>query len=269
MQKIGEEIKKMFPDMQEVTAEDLLKMRVDSFNDEEGNLKGINCPLCKNKGQIMKIRYNELYDYNEEYLKECECVARRKILRHAKNSGLGEYLNKTFDDYKAAEEWQQIVKDKAERYVKSEGNEWFIMLGQSGAGKTLLCSIISNEFLMKQNRKVIYVTWTDFISRIKRDMMSDNAQSVTEYLDKIKNADILFIDELLKKYNETDLRYVIEIINYRYINNLKTIVTSERSVTELLDIDEATMGRMIELAGQFIINIPKDRKKNYRIRGIM
>lgn len=99
--------------------------------------------------------------------------------------------------------------------------------------------------------------------------MGDNANQVSQYLDDIKSVEVLLIDELLKKYNDTDLKYIIEIINYRYTSNLKTIITSERTIEELLDIDEATFGRVIEKSGKNIINIPKDKKKNYRLRNIL
>ena len=98
--------------------------------------------------------------------------------------------------------------------------------------------------------------------------MGDKTNDVSEYLDKLKNVEVLFIDELLKKYNETDLRYLIEIINYRYTNDLKTIITSEHVFDKLLDIDEATFGRAIEKCEGFSINIPKDRKKNWRLRSL-
>ena len=122
--------------------------------------------------------------------------------------------------------------------------------------------------MYEEQRAVYYVTWTDFISRLKRDVMGDRTNKVSEYLEEIKKVDVLFLDELVKKYNETDLKYLIEIINYRYTNNLKTIITSERVLDDLLDIDEATFGRAVEKCEGYLINIPKDRNKNYRLRAL-
>lgn len=268
MQRLGEIIGQNVPEVKPDKAT-LLQMRVDSYNNAEGNLTGVDCPLCKNKGFIMRLRHNAFYNCEEEYVVECECNERRKILAKAKKSGLGDYLKKTFNDYETAEQWQRDIWQRAYDYTNSDGQDWYVILGQSGAGKTLICSIIANVYLFKRNKSVVYITWTDFISRIKRDMMSDNAGAVSKYIDEIKNAEILFIDELLKKYNETDLKYIIEIINYRYTENLKTIISSERTPNELLDIDEATFGRMVEKAGRYITNVPKDRKKNYRLKNII
>ena len=243
------------------------EIKAKTYNDTVGNLTECDCELCKNKGYIQKVRYEELYNDFVVYMKPCECMKKREIIRKAMASGLGEYIHKRFDDYIATDEWQKNIKAKAIDYVKSNNDNWFVALGQSGCGKTLICSIVAN-YMLGDGKTVTYITWTDFISKLKRDMMADNQEEVSRYLESIKNVDVLFIDELLKKYNETDLKYIIEIINYRYTNDLRTIITSERTINELLDIDEATFSRMIEKSKKYIINIPKDRMKNYRLRAL-
>ena len=256
-------------ELPKLSKDEILQRQVDSYNNKEGNLTELDCPICKNKGHIQKIVFSDMYQENIVVMAECECMGKRKVIRKAKKSGLGEYLKKRFDDYIATDDWQKDIKRKAIEYCKSENNYWFVTLGQSGAGKTLISCIISNYLLLKQDKSVVYITWTDFISKLKRDIMSDASNEVSNYLDHIKNVEVLYIDELLKKYTEADLKYVIEIINYRYTNNLKTIISSERTIDELLNIDEATVGRIIEKADRFIVNIPKDKRKNYRLRNVL
>lgn len=272
MQNLLEKIMEKHPEVRDslnnfekLKDDDYLQLTCNWYNESEGDLNlydNIDCPVCKNKGyiQFVKGTYTPV--------KECECMKKRKLIKRAKNSGLGDYLNKRSKDYLVNEDWQQKAFDKMVAYCKNTPDNWFIACGQSGAGKTLLCSIIANHFLFNLGQEVVYITWTDFISRLKRDMMSDNSNLVNNYLDEIKNVNILFIDELLKKYNETDLKYIIEIINYRYQNNLKTIITSENTINDLLDIDEATFGRVIEKCENYVVEIGKDRKKNYRLRHI-
>lgn len=249
--------------------EEFLKQKIKWFNETHGNLNeedGIDCQICKNKGLIAySIKVDEMV---YERTKECECVKRRMLLKNAKKSNLGEYLTKRADDFQTFQSWQTQNKKLMVNYClnENESGTWFVALGQSGSGKTLLCSIIANYCLIKLGKQTMYITWTDFISRLKRDMMSDDVKSVNDYLDEVKKVEMLFIDELLKKYNETDLKYIVEIINYRYANNLQTIITSERNIDDLLNIDEATFGRVIEKARQYVIDIPKDRSKNYRLR---
>lgn len=247
------------------------QMLVDIYNNTKGNLNELDCPICKNKGYIrgLIVEDDKIYDY----LNKCDCMTKRMILRTARNSGLGEYVNKKFEDYVIEYEWQRTVKLKAIEYCKNfDGKKWFTILGQSGGGKTLIACIISNYILLKANKEVKYVVWTDFISQIKRDLMtgeSDNINQTSEYLEKVKNVDVLFLDELLKKYNETDLKYVIEIINYRYTKNLTTIITSENSLQKLIDIDEATAGRIVEKSQDYLFEIEKNKQYNYRIKNLL
>ena len=268
MEKIKDILKSYGLEDIKMTYEELQQLNVDCYNAREGHLNeqdGVNCAICKNKGHIEYLRKNCIITT------ECECVAKRRIIRRAKKSGLGNYINKTINDYNASAGWQSGCKRKAQEYMElhAKDNVWFLALGQSGCGKTLLCSIIANDLLLNQDREVLYVTWTDFISKLKRDMMSENANEVSGYLEEIKNCDVLLLDEVLKKYNETDLKYLIEIINYRYTSDKKTILTSEKVIDELLDIDEATFGRAIEKCEGYLLNIPKDREKNYRLHDVL
>lgn len=249
--------------------DDFINQRIKAYNDEPGTLKGYNCPVCLNKGNVMKKRVDDNGNVSE-YLEVCECVQTRKAISRGKKSGLGTYLNKQFTDFKTTQNFQFEMYNKANQFVNNDdvNNNWFVVLGQVGCGKTLLASIVANDLLNKGNT-VLCITWTDFIGKLKRDIMDDDKKvDVSHTLDNIKNVPVLFIDELLKKYNETDLKYIVEIINYRYTNKLPTIITSEKHIGQLLDIDEATFSRVVEMAGDYLIDIPTDKNKNYRLRGL-
>ena len=68
-----------------------------------------------------------------------------------------------------------------------------------------------------------------------------------------------------------DINVAFELINYRYINpGLTTIISSERTLSELLEIDETTAGRIAECTklGGYCINLKKDASRNWRMRGV-
>ena len=267
MENISSFFKKMGIEVNEepMSVEEFRKFTVDCYNESEGDLHeedGIQCDICKNKGWVQVI------ENGYEPHRKCKCMVRREAFKKAKLSGLGKYLNKSFKDYIAEELWQKMCIESVAGYLDehSQDNVWFIACGQSGSGKTLLGSIIANTLLQKKGRAVMYIVWTDFISQLKRDVMGDKTNEVSVAMEQVKNADVLFLDEVVKKYNETDLKYLIEIINYRYTNDKKTIITSEKQMNEFLQIDEATFSRAIEQCEGYMINIPKDRKKNYRLK---
>ena len=247
--------------------EEFHKFTVDCYNESVGNLDkedGIQCAICKNKGWI------QVLDGDYAPHRKCKCMSRRDSYIKAKQSGLGKYLKKTLDDYEADCDWREKCKRMVEGYIErhSHDNVWFMACGQNGSGKTLLGSIIANTLLTKKERPVLYVIWTDFIGKVKRDMMSEKTNEVSVQMENLKGADVLFLDEVLKKHNDTDIKYLMEIINYRYSNDKKTIITSEKLLNELIDIDEATFGRAVEKCEGFMINIPRDRKKDWRLQGL-
>ena len=45
-----------------------------------------------------------------------------------------------------------------------------------------------------------------------------------------------------------------------------TIISSEKTMMNLLEYDEATMSRIYQHTGKYKTDIPKDIKKNYRLR---
>lgn len=75
------------------------------------------------------------------------------------------------------------------------------------------------------------------------------------------------VDDLFKgSVNKSDVNIVFEIVNFRYFNNLFMIVSFEKGVDELLDIDEAIGSRLIEMSKHCLVEI-KGRKLNFRVYG--
>ena len=65
---------------------------------------------------------------------------------------------------------------------------------------------------------------------------------------------------------QADVNLAFEIINYRYNDpQLITVISCERDVTELLDIDEAVGSRIYQRTKKYNISVSADNKKNYRL----
>lgn len=275
LQEILSRLKPMGTSSEPMSPLEWEQFKVDDWNKTEGNRNeedGYDCKICKNKGTIAK-----LIDYgNGTYshcFADCSCVETRNSIMRMKRSGLKDIIKDyTFDKFIDTEPWQKAIKASAMEYAKNpEG--WFFLGGQSGAGKTHLCTAICREFLLA-GKRVRYMLWRDDIVKIKGAVT--DSEEYSNMINQYKTVDVLYIDDLFKtgkdkennvqKPTGADINVAFEIINYRYNNpNLLTIISSELSEDELLDIDEAIGGRIYERAKSF--TIAKSRDRNYRIKG--
>lgn len=248
----------------------LSKMKADTINNILGNLTGYDCPKCRNRGYIALVK-----DDGGISSQECDCMRIRRCIWEMEKSGLKNIIReKTFDAFTATEPWQKAIKAGAAAYAENPSG-WLLMCGQSGSGKTHLCTAVCRHRLLAGD-EVRYMPWREKISEIK-GMSLDNDKRA-EILNEYKKAQILYIDDLYKtgkavngSSNPTgaDVGLAFEIINHRYINHIPTIISTEKTPQELVEIDEATGSRIIEMAGGNVYSIGLDQKRNYRLRGVV
>lgn len=261
-----------------MTPEEREKRNAETFNISSGSLNeddGYNCDICHNKGLIMKA-YQTEGGYWSACCRECKCMAVRRTIKKMERSGLKNIIRDyTFDKFEAVDPWQQTLKTAAEGYAeKPEG--WFFIGGQSGAGKTHLCTAICRKFLYA-GKSVKYMLWRDDIVRLKLKSNTSDLDEYTGIINQYKSVDVLYIDDLFKTGKDqngniqlptsADVNIAFEILNFRYNNpQLMTIISSECTVNEIVDIDEAVGGRILERAKVF--NLKPDKAKNYRLKGV-
>lgn len=259
-----------------LTQEQREKRNAETFNASSGSLNEqdeYNCDICHNKGLIMKA-YQQESGLWSTACRECKCMDVRRSIKKMNRSGLKNIIRDyTFSKFAVVDPWQQTLKEAAEAYAqKPEG--WFFIGGQSGAGKTHLCTAICREFLLA-GTSVKYMLWRDDIVKLK-NALGEPAQYdalMTEY----KTVEVLYIDDLFKtgkgadgakqRPTSADINIAFEILNFRYNNpKLLTIISSECTINDILDIDEATGGRIFEKAKAF--SLKPDKAKNYRLKGV-
>lgn len=224
---------------------------------------GIDCPICLNKGYIRKKRYiNGDNSIDNSYLVECSCKKKRKAISNAKKSGLGELLEHRVANYKPYNKTTLEMRNLAVKYIKEKTIDWFVLLGQSGAGKTMICSAICNE-LLNQGKEVIYQSWNTFVSEYKHQLRNGN----NDLIEKSQIVEVLYLDDLFKgSQSDFDVKNIAyDIINYRYNNRLTTIISSEYTLNELMDIDSAICGRIKQRSNGYLFEI-KGKENNYRMR---
>ena len=275
LQEILDKAASMGFGFENMTLKDIEQFKVDTLNETEGNeheKDGYHCSLCRNKGYVVKLIELKQGGYSH-VMTDCKCSEVRRSILRMKKSGLKDIIKDyTFDKFDAKENWQQTIKQAAQEYAKAPSG-WFFIGGQSGCGKTHLCTAICREFLLN-GKRVVYMLWRDDIAKLKALAMEPDQREAM--INRFKKAEVLYIDDLFKtgkapdgtdqKPTSADINTAFEIINYRYNNpDLLTVISSEWGQDALLDIDEAIGGRIFERAKTF--NIAKDRSRNYRTRG--
>lgn len=247
------------------TYEQQMQARCDAYNARVGDLHGYDCPHCRNKGQVAYIKNGyELYA-------DCRCMRVRKMLKRLEESGLKDLVGRyTLKTYLATQAWQQKALEEAKRFLQDTGGAWFFIGGQSGSGKTHLCTGIAVQ-MIKAGMDVRYMLWRDAAVKLKALTTKDDAY--LEEISKYKDVEVLYIDDFFKteqgKSPTTgDIHLAFEILNHRYNDAGKvTLLSSELFLEEIEGVDVALAGRILERAGGYCLHINRDPERNQRMKG--
>lgn len=244
------------------------KMRADTANERVGDLDGCDCKLCRNRGSVAYPREDGTLVF-----RDCSCMPMRRCVWEMERSGLKDTIREcTFEAYLDTQPWQKALKRGAMAYAqKPEG--WLLLCGQSGSGKTHLCTAVCRQRLLA-GEQVRYMPWREQTAGLKA---AQDSEQRAQTLRALKTAQILYIDDLYKsgsgpdgvsRPTAADVGIAFELINYRYTGRLPTIISTEKTPQELVAIDEATGSRIVEMAGQNAYCIGFDPKRNYRLRAV-
>lgn len=194
----------------------------------------------------------------------CSCRARANNEAMLRSLGLlkqtGEY---TFDSFTTGKEWQCKAKALALEYVESGFPQcWFFIGGQSGAGKTHLCTAIISA-ISANGHALQYTRWVDDGRRIKAVESGERDTQMKKY----KGTKVLYIDDLFKTNpTEADRGLAFELLNSAYASGQAVIISSERTIAEINSFDAAIAGRIRERAGKYCIGL-SGTDKNFRMYG--
>lgn len=206
-----------------------------------------------------------------EVWRVCECQEQTRIERLFRASqitpGFQHMGFKNFDL-----ERPQVVLDaymaaadyyKAFHEIRKTRQNSIALLGAVGSGKTHLLMAVANN-LIKQRIPVIYFPWVEGFNNIKDDL-----DRLDEKVTRLQMVDVLYIDDLFKGRTiptAFQLEQLFAIVNYRYLNNLPILVSSERDIDEISDIDDAVGSRIYEMTRDYNVTLRGDGL-NYRLEG--
>jgi DNA replication protein DnaC len=219
-----------------------------------------NCEICKDSGWINN---NGLY-------RPCGCIEAQTYKKRLEQSGISrEFQKRNFENFiTLGNQELENIKIDAINYVTNfneiveDENNSIALVGRVGSGKTHIAMAIANG-LIKNGHGVLYASYPDEILALKQTMMKN--EEYEKRINQLKRAKILLVDDLFKALRDKDDSINYQIFNFRYLNKLPCIITTEKRPEKWLDFDEAIGSRIFEMCKGRIL-IFGDDLKNYRLK---
>ncbi len=129
------------------------------------------------------------------------------------------------------------------------------------------CKICNGIGMILRKEDDTYIKCDEELEKLKQ-LAYEQQEEYSKIMFNLKNIGLLFIDDFFRRTpTEADKAKIFDIINFRYVNNKPCILSSEKMLFEILNIDEAIGSRIFEKAKNFNIEIEKEVSKNYRLKG--
>ena len=179
-------------------------------------------------------------------LQLCDCrasqVSQQVRQRLFSLSRLEELSYLTFDNFKPrghfdlpprqADSLEQAFNQAQQFAQRLEG--WLMLQGGLGCGKTHLAAAIAN-FAVSIGMPTLFITVPDLLDTL-RFTFNDPEASFEERFEQIRSAPLLVMDDFgTQKASTWAQEKLFQIINYRYINHLPLVLTTNLSDEEFED----------------------------------
>ncbi len=237
---------------------------------KNGFCKTCTCDRCRGGYLIDEWRAEALKGSNPCGPRECVCMEIARNRRRLRLSGLETLVDRcSFDSFETREPWQETVKQSALDYLGHYRRESFFVSGQSGCGKTHICTAVCGE-IISRGGSLRYFQWVRDGTRLK--------QLVNEYGEYEKEiralitTPYLYVDDLFKQeITAADIRLAYEILNGRCNGGRPVIISSERSLADIRSArereGEVIAGRIFEACGhgKYCLKISgEDKNRRFR-----
>ncbi len=110
---------------------------------------------------------------------------------------------------------------------------WLVLRGGYGSGKTHLAAAIANR-TVEDGRVVLFVTVPDLLDHLRSAFSPLSDQSYDERFEAVRTAPLLILDDLGTEHGTPwALEKLFQLLNYRYMAQLPTVITTNQELEEL------------------------------------
>jgi len=208
------------------------------------------CPICGGVGFLRR----DLPISDPEFGRLVPCICQQnKSNQTAKRrlyemSNLEAFKTMTFSDFSVqgrlglADEQIRSLQYALSQAQQFTGNPrgWLLLMGTYGCGKTHLAAAIANS-CVEFGMKTIFLTVPDLLDWL-RYAYDATDETFEQRFEELRNVNLLILDDLGAQ-NATGWakEKLFQIIDYRYIRKLPTVVTTN---TDLEDLDDRIRSRL-------------------------
>lgn len=204
-----------------------------------------NCPHC---GGVGYVRYDVPVEH-EKFGKVDTCICRAADVAQAARERLFEMSNLnrlshlTFDNFSpvgnakakfmSAQERDNLraAFEASEDFARNP-QSWLLLEGGYGCGKTHLAAAIAN-FAVGNGMPTLFITVPDLLDSL-RFSYDDPETTFEQRFEEIRNAGLLILDDFgTQNATPWAQEKLFQIINYRYINKLPTVITTNLMLDEI------------------------------------
>ncbi|WP_322795530.1 ATP-binding protein [Tepidiforma sp.] len=110
---------------------------------------------------------------------------------------------------------------------------WLVLQGTNGCGKTHLAAAIANRAL-ESGRSVFFAVVPDLLDYLRASFAPGRDAPYDELFERVRNADLLVLDDLgAQATTPWAQEKLYQVVNYRHIAGLPTVVTTDQSLDAL------------------------------------
>ncbi len=217
---------------------------------EEYSLGDPDCEICGGIGWVRQDLPITHPDFGR--MQVCQCrqsrVAQQSQARLFRLSNLEAFEHMTLESFKTEGRLGlgdqqvsslQVAHNQASHFSQNPTG-WLLLMGTYGCGKTHLAAAIANKVL-EQGIATLFLTVPDLLDWLRYSYGAQQG-SFEERFEEIRNIKLLVLDDLGTQ-NTTPWaeEKLYQILNYRYIHHLPTVITTNQ---ELMEIDGRIRSRL-------------------------
>ncbi len=201
-----------------------------------------DCPFCQGLGYLRSDVPVSHPDFGRLQICQCRAAQVGQAVRERlfAMSNLNQLSHLTFENFEPRGRmglWPLEAASLERAFNQSRHfartlNGWLLLQGPYGCGKTHLAAAIAN-FAVGMGVPTLFITVPDLLDTL-RFSYNDREYSFEDRFEEIRNSPLLVLDDFgTQNATPWAQEKLFQLLNYRYINKLPLVVTTNLSIEEI------------------------------------